>query len=89
MPNRLHPATFTGLAAVVMHRSVTVVVFVVAGLTFTFGFGNGYAVGVQLGVPAWIAPLVASAVDLSVVAAPCEPLRSARWQCGNCPRAHH
>jgi hypothetical protein len=43
-------------------------VFVIAGLTFAFGFGNGYTVGVQLGVPGWIAPLVAPAVDLSVVA---------------------
>lgn len=40
----------------------------IAGLTFSFGFGNGYVVGVQLGVPGWIAPLVAPAVDLSVVA---------------------
>ncbi len=60
--------TFTGPAAVFMRRSVTVVVFVIAGLTFAFGFGNGYAVGVRLGVPGWIAPLVAPAVDLSVVA---------------------
>jgi hypothetical protein len=43
-------------------------VFIIAGLTFCFGFGNGYAVGVQLGVPGWIAPLVAPAVDLTVVA---------------------
>jgi hypothetical protein len=68
MPSRFHSTTFTGPAAVVMRRSVTVVVFIVAGLTFAFGFGNGYAVGVQLGVPAWIAPWVAPAVDLSVVA---------------------
>lgn len=62
------PVGFTGRAAVVMRRSVTAVVFVIAGLTFCFGFGNGYAVGVQLGVPGWIAPLVAPAIDLSVVA---------------------
>lgn len=61
-------ATFTGTAAVVMRRTVTAVVCVIAGLTFAFGFGNGYAVGVMLGVPGWIAPLVAPAVDLSVVA---------------------
>lgn len=60
--------TFTGSAAVAMRRAVTVVVFVIAGLTFAFGFGNGYAVGRLLGVPSWIAPLVAPAVDLSVVA---------------------
>lgn len=60
--------SFTEPAAVVIRRSVTVVVFIIAGLTFAFGFGNGYAVGVMLGVPGWIAPLVAPAVDLSVVA---------------------
>ena len=59
---------FTGRAEQAMRRAVTVVVFVIAGLTFAFGFGNGYAVGVMLGVPGWIAPLVAPAVDLSVVA---------------------
>lgn len=60
--------TFTGGAAVALRRSVTATVFAIAGLTFSFGFGNGYMVGVQLGVPGWIAPLVAPAVDLSVVA---------------------
>jgi hypothetical protein len=59
--------TFTGPAAVVVRRAVTAVVLVTAGLTFAFGFGNGWAVGVQLGVPTWIAPLTAPAVDLSVV----------------------
>lgn len=61
-------ATFTGAAAVALRRSVTATVFTIAGLSFSFGFGNGYTVGVQLGVPGWIAPLVAPAVDLSVVA---------------------
>jgi len=60
--------TFTGNAAVTIRRTVTTVVFVIAGLSFTFGFGNGWAVGVRLGVPGWIAPLVSPAVDLSVVA---------------------
>jgi hypothetical protein len=60
--------TFTGTAAVTMRRAVTTVVFAIAGLTFAFGFGNGYAVGIMLGVPGWIAPLVAPAVDLSVAA---------------------
>jgi hypothetical protein len=58
--------TFTGRAAVAMRRTITTVVYIICGLTFCFGFGNGYAVGVQLGVPGWIAPLVAPAVDLSV-----------------------
>lgn len=60
-------ATFTGSAAVAVRRAVTVVVLVTAGLTFAFGFGNGLAVGLQLGVPRWIAPLTAPAVDLSVI----------------------
>jgi hypothetical protein len=51
-----------------MRRAVTTVVSVIAALTFAFGFGNGYLVGIELGVPNWIAPLVAPAVDLSVVA---------------------
>jgi hypothetical protein len=59
--------TFIDSAAVVVRRAVTVVVLVTAGLTFAFGFGNGWAVGLQLGVSRWIAPLVAPAVDLSVV----------------------
>lgn len=61
-------AIFTGKAEQIVRRTVTAVVFTIAGLTFAFGFGNGYAVGVMLGVPGWIAPLVAPAVDLSVVA---------------------
>ncbi|WP_234313919.1 SpdA protein [Streptomyces sp. NBRC 109706] len=37
------------------------------GLTFLFGFGNVLALGLRLGVPAYVAPLVAPAVDLSVL----------------------
>lgn len=50
-----------------VRRAVTSVAFVIAGLAFEFGFGNGWQLGLALGVPAWIAPLVAPAVDLSVV----------------------
>jgi hypothetical protein len=69
---------------------VTVIVGVVVGLTFCFGFGNVFALGLRLGVPVWVAPLVAPAVDLSVVGllvgsrqlavngGPVEVLRSAR-----------
>jgi hypothetical protein len=66
--NQTPAAGFTGRAAVMMRRAVTAVVFIIAGLTFCFGFGSGYAVGVRLGVPGWIAPLVAPSLDLSVVA---------------------
>lgn len=59
---------FSGRPATVVRRTVTVVVFLIAGLAFAFGFGNGWALGLRLGVPAWIAPLVTPAVDLSVVA---------------------
>jgi len=71
-------------------RLVTVIVGVVVGLTFCFGFGNVLALGLRLGVPIWVAPLVAPAVDLSVVGlllgsrqlavngGPVEVLRSAR-----------
>ncbi len=40
---------------------------VVVGLSFLFGFGNVWALAVRLGVTAWVAPLVAPAVDLTVV----------------------
>ena len=50
-----------------MRRAVTTVAFVIAGLAFAFGFGNGWQLGLALGVPGWIAPLMAPAVDLSVV----------------------
>jgi hypothetical protein len=57
-----------GRAARAVRTTVTVVVFIIAGLAFGFGFGNGWTLGLRLGVPGWIAPLVAPAVDLSVVA---------------------
>jgi hypothetical protein len=48
-------------------RAVTVIMGVVVGLTFTFGFGNVLNLALRLGVPVWVAPLVAPAVDLSVL----------------------
>jgi hypothetical protein len=39
----------------------------VVGLTFMFGFGNVLNLAFRLGVPVWIAPLVAPAVDLSIL----------------------
>lgn len=52
----------------IISRSITAVVFVIAVLSFAFGFGNGWQLGLSLGVAGWIAPLVAPAVDLSVIA---------------------
>lgn len=48
-------------------RSVTVIMGTVIALTFLFGFGNVLSLGLRLGVPAYVAPLVAPAVDLSVL----------------------
>ncbi|MET7996957.1 hypothetical protein ABZU76_39390 [Amycolatopsis sp. NPDC005232] len=39
----------------------------VVGLTFLFGFGNVLNLALRLGVPLWVAPLVAPAVDLSIL----------------------
>ncbi|MEU3626002.1 hypothetical protein AB0E54_26835 [Amycolatopsis coloradensis] len=48
-------------------RPVTVIMGVVVGLTFLFGFGNVLNLALRLGVPIWVAPLVAPAVDLSIL----------------------
>ncbi len=48
-------------------RTVTVIVGTVVGLTFLFGLGNVATLGIRLGVPTYVAILVAPAVDLSVV----------------------
>lgn len=47
--------------------AVTLIVAVIVALTFLFGFGNVLTLALRLGVPVWVAPLVAPAVDLSVV----------------------
>ena len=48
---------------------VTVLMGVVVALSFMFGFGNVLALGIRLGAPVYVAPLiVAPAADLSVVA---------------------
>lgn len=36
-------------------------------MTFLFGFGNVLSLALRLGVPVWVAPLVAPAVDLSIL----------------------
>jgi hypothetical protein len=51
----------------VVVRAVTVIMAAVVGLTFLFGFGNVLNLALRLGVPGWVALLVAPAVDLSVV----------------------
>ncbi|WP_275559161.1 SpdA protein [Streptomyces sp. 5-6(2022)] len=48
-------------------RGVTAIMAAVVGLTFLFGFGNVWTLALRLGVPPWVAPLVAPAVDLSVL----------------------
>lgn len=48
-------------------RAVTVIMGTVVGLTFMFGFGNVLNLALRLGVPVWVAPLVAPAVDLSIL----------------------
>jgi hypothetical protein len=72
-------------------RAVTVIMGVVVGLTFLFGFGNVLNLALRLGVPVWVAPLVAPAVDLSILGlllgtrhlalagASADVLRPARW----------
>lgn len=51
----------------VVVRAVTAIIGTVVGLTFLFGFGNVLNLALRLGVPGWVAPLVAPAVDLSVI----------------------
>jgi hypothetical protein len=47
-------------------QAITVIMGSVVGLTFLFGFGNVLNLALRLGVPVWVAPLVAPAVDLSI-----------------------
>lgn len=48
-------------------RTVTVIIGMVIALTFLFGFGNVLRLALRLGVPMYVAPLVAPAV----VTCPC------------------
>ncbi|MTD54835.1 hypothetical protein GKO32_12710 [Amycolatopsis sp. RM579] len=48
-------------------RFVTVTMGLVIGLTFFFGFGNVLNLALKLQVPVFVAPLVAPAVDLTVL----------------------
>jgi hypothetical protein len=56
-----------GPAGVTVVKAVTVIIGTVVGLTFLFGFGNVLNLALRLGVPLRVAPLVAPAVDLSVL----------------------
>lgn len=57
----------SGSDAATVVKAVTVIMGVVVGLTFLFGFGNVLSLALRLGVPIWVAPLVAPAVDLSIL----------------------
>ena len=57
----------SGSDAATVVQTVTVIMGVVVGLTFLFGFGNVLNLALRLGVPVWVAPLVAPAVDLSIL----------------------
>ncbi|MEV6445091.1 hypothetical protein [Amycolatopsis sp. NPDC051716] len=59
-------ATRSGVEVTVV-KAVSVIMGTVVGLTFMFGFGNVLNLALRLGVPAWVAPLVAPAVDLSIL----------------------
>jgi hypothetical protein len=48
-------------------RAMMLIIGIVVGLTFLFGFGNVLNLALRLGVPIWVAPLVAPSVDLSIL----------------------
>ncbi len=60
-------STRSGSDEATVVKAVTVIMGVVVGLTFLFGFGNVLNLALRLGVPVWVAPLVAPAVDLSIL----------------------
>lgn len=64
-PGRGVPQHVPEAATVV--RAVTAIMGTVVGLTFLFGVGNVLNLALRLGVPAWAAPLVVPAVDLSIL----------------------
>jgi hypothetical protein len=70
-PALLAPATPTGVdqaGETVVRRFVSVLAVTVGGLCFLFSLGNVYQLAVDLELWVWIRPLVAPAVDLSLVA---------------------
>lgn len=67
MTRRTAMSTRSGSDGAAVVQAVTVIMGVVVGLTFMFGFGNVLNLALRLGVPVWVAPLVAPAVDLSIL----------------------
>ncbi len=66
-PTRVGGRSGAAFERAVTLRAVTGIMAAVVGLTFLFGFGNVWTLALRLGVPPWVAPLVAPAVDLSVL----------------------
>ncbi len=60
-------STRSGSDEATVVKAVTMIMGVVVGLTFLFGFGNVLNLALRLDVPVWVAPLVAPAVDLSIL----------------------
>jgi hypothetical protein len=60
-------STRSGSDGATVVQAVTAIMGIVVGLTFLFGFGNVLSLALRLGVPVWVAPLVAPAVDLSIL----------------------
>jgi hypothetical protein len=63
-PSRI---VFTNRTVRHVRRTILLVVIIIAGLSFAFSFGTGWQLGIQLGEPRWISPLISPAVDLSVL----------------------
>ncbi len=66
MTRRAVVSTRPGSDGAAVVQAVTVIMGVV-GLALLFGFGKVLNLALRLGVPAWVAPLVALAVDLSIL----------------------
>lgn len=63
----IEPSAGPGPETAPVVQAVTVIMGTVVGLTLLFGFGNVLSLALRLGVPVWVAPLVAPAVDLSIL----------------------
>jgi hypothetical protein len=65
--SNVEPSARPGPDTAPVVQAVTAIMGTVVGLTFLFGFGNVLNLALRLGVPIWVAPLVAPAVDLSIL----------------------